>query len=250
MSQINTIQTESIQAGLAPIPALATVDVWPSLDPTVPFTLQTTGINNFNALTNQIGVLNTIGLQNVLGALSRVGFDCSVGGKAHAEPANEQSALNVTINAATLLELWCGATTHITLNPGAGFLSGAWTLNGRNFVTTAPSDERAKTNVVELESSLDKILSLRGVSFDWNAEVVPSLAAEQDRQIGLIAQEVEKIVPEVVSTQKFEGQELKSVRYENLVALLIEGMKEQQEQINSLKQTVQELTTKLENCCP
>jgi len=249
MSYINTVETEGIQAGLAPIPALATVDVWQSLDPTKPFALQTTGINNFNALTNQIGVLNTIGLQNLLGALSRVGFDCSVGGKAHAEPANEQSALNVTINAALLLELWCGPTTHVTLNPTAGFLSGVWTLNGTAFCLAPCSDERAKVNVVKLESSLDKILSLKGVSFDWNPEVVPSLAAEQHRQIGLIAQEVEEIVPEVVNVEKVEGQELKSVRYENLVALLIEGMKEQQEQINTLKQTVQELSTKLENCC-
>ena len=79
--------------------------------------------------------------------------------------------------------------------------------------------------------------------------MVPIKAEKETRQIGLIAQEVEKIVPEVVTDEIVEGQTLKSIRYENLVAILIEGMKEQQEQINSLKETVQELSTKLAECC-
>ena len=261
MSYINTVETEGIQAGLAPIPALATVDVWQSLDPTKPFALQTTGINNFNALTNQIGVLNTIGLQNLLGALSRVGFDCSVGGKAHAEPANEQSALNVTINAATLLELFCGEN-HITINPATGiFLVGAPDVfkNGQPICAPCPSDEKLKKNIQPIQSSLSKILALQGVSFNWKEDIWPSKAKQNPQEIGLIAQDVEKIVPEVVVEQQLipdyenspnEIVTIKAVKYENLVALLIEGMKEQQEQINTLKQTVQELSTKLENCCP
>jgi hypothetical protein len=94
---------------------------------------------------------------------------------------------------------------------------------------------------------LDKVLSLQGVSFDWNEAVVPGRANEEGRQIGLIAQEVEKVVPEVVVQETIENQQLKSIRYENLVALLIEGMKDQQEQINSLKETVQELSTEVQN---
>jgi hypothetical protein len=151
------------------------------------------------------------------------------------------NALSSTINTATLFQAFCGFNVSITMNPALGSLTGTWALNGSAICVAPCSDERAKTNVVELESSLDKILNLKGVSFDWNPEVVPTLAAEQDRQIGLIAQEVEKIVPEVVSIEKVEGQELKSVRYENIVALLIEGMKEQQQQIEDLKQRVADL---------
>ena len=92
-------------------------------------------------------------------------------------------------------------------------------------------------------------MELNGVSFDWREDVVPIKAEKESRQIGLIAQEVEKIVPEVVIDEIVESQTLKSIRYENLVALLIEGMKEQQEQINTLKQTVEELSTKLADCC-
>ena len=65
------------------------------------------------------------------------------------------------------------------------------------------------------------------------------------KKVGLIAQEVEEVVPEVVSVEKVEGQELKSVRYENIVALLIEGMKElnakleaANTQIENLKQLI------------
>jgi len=89
------------------------------------------------------------------------------------------------------------------------------------------SDERVKENILDLESSLEKVKALRGVSFNRiNRE-------NKDREIGVIAQEVEKIVPEVVINNKETG--LKSVAYANLVALLIEAVKEQQNQIDALK---------------
>ena len=58
---------------------------------------------------------------------------------------------------------------------------------------------------------------------------------------------MEKIIPELV-VENSEGY--KMIYYENLTAVLVEAVKEQQEQINSLKQTVQELSTKLADCCP
>jgi hypothetical protein len=66
----------------------------------------------------------------------------------------------------------------------------------------------------------------------------------------LIAQEVEKVLPEVVVEEIIESNNLKTVEYGNLTAVLIEAIKEQQEQINILKGTVQELSTKLAECCP
>lgn len=232
MAHINTIQTESIQSGLAGAPPLATVDIWPSLDPTVPFSLQTFGINNHLALTNQIGLYNGIGLQSITGLTSLIGFKTGVGGQANAEPKQD--------NACVAMDL---------ASPN-GNLLGFWRLNTNCIETKPCSDQRAKINVSKLENSLDKVLNLNGVSFDWNPDTVPQRAKEESRQIGLIAQDVEKIVPEVVTEIPAENQILKSIKYENLTALLIEAVKEQQEQINSLKQTVQELSTKLENCCP
>jgi hypothetical protein len=87
---------------------------------------------------------------------------------------------------------------------------------------TANSDKKLKENIQTIENALEKVLSLRGVEFDRKDS--------QEHQIGVIAQEVEKIIPEVVY-----GDETKSVAYGNLVGLLIEAIKEQQKQIEELK---------------
>ena len=219
MSYINTVETEGIQAGLAGAPALATVDVWQSLDPTKPFALQVTGINNFNALTNQIGLYNGIGLQSITGLTSLIGFKSGVGGQANAEPKQDNA---------------CVAMDFASPN---GNLWGSWKLNGLPIETT--SDGRLKINITPLQNSLDKILQLQGVEYDRTDY--------EKHEIGMVAQEVEKVIPDLV---KEDSEGTKILEYQNLTAVLVEAIKEQQEQIDSLKQTVQELSTKLENCCP
>lgn len=87
------------------------------------------------------------------------------------------------------------------------------------------SDISLKENIKPIENSLEKIMKLQGVSFNWKDNGDPS--------IGLIAQEVEEIFPEVVITDQNTG--LKSIDYGNLVGVLIEAIKEQQNQINELQ---------------
>jgi hypothetical protein len=219
MAHINKIETESIQVGLAPAPPIAGVDLWPSMDPTVPFTLQANGINNFLALTNQIGLYNGIGLQSITGLSSLLGFKTGVGGQANAEPKQDHA---------------CVAMDFASPN---GNLWGSWKLNGVPIETT--SDGRLKINITPLQNSLDKILQLQGVEYDRTDY--------EKHEIGMIAQEVEKVIPDLV---KEDSEGTKILEYQNLTAVLVEAIKEQQEQINFLKQTVQELSTKLENCCP
>jgi hypothetical protein len=89
------------------------------------------------------------------------------------------------------------------------------------------SDERIKTKIKTIENALDKTLLLRGVEYN-DIRIEPEI-----KRIGLIAQETELIVPEVVRTDEETG--LKSIEYQNLVGLLIEAIKEQQKQINELK---------------
>ena len=233
MAHINKIETESIQVGLAGAPPIAGVDIWPSMDPTAPFSLQTFGINNHLALTNQIGLYNGIGLQSITGLSSLFGFKTGVGGQANAEPANTNACPAYTISAAS------------------GKLFGGWTLNGSAICVAPCSDISLKKNITPLQNSLNKVLNLQGVSFDWKEELIPYLVQQEGvHQVGLIAQEVEQVAPELVGNTNIEGNEAKTVKYQNLTALLVEAIKEQQEQINTLKQTVQELSTKLENCCP
>lgn len=81
------------------------------------------------------------------------------------------------------------------------------------------SDERLKDNVVEIEGALDKVLSLRGVEFDWN----DNQEVHHGHDIGVIAQEVEAVAPELVETRD-DGY--KAVKYDKLSALLIQAIKE------------------------
>jgi hypothetical protein len=124
--------------------------------------------------------------------------------------------LSVTAGAAQTAYV---SSTKLTFNPSTGNLVAGGTL-------TANSDEILKINVKTIENALDKVLMLRGVEFDRTDS--------GDHQIGLIAQEIEKIVPDVVyPKKKTENYEVKSVAYSNLVALLIEAIKELNLKIDS-----------------
>jgi hypothetical protein len=118
------------------------------------------------------------------------------------------------------------SSTKLTFNPSTGNLVAGGTV-------TANSDEKLKTNIKTIDNALDKVLSLRGVEFDR--------IDTGDHQIGVIAQEVEKIVPDVVyPKQPAPDYETKSVAYANLVGLLIEAIKEQNKEIQELKRRLEE----------
>ena len=95
------------------------------------------------------------------------------------------------------------------------------------------SDESFKKDIHEIPDALDKVLSLKGVYYKLNYPDSMAVFNVPDNQMGLIAQQVEKVVPEVVKTMH-DGT--KAIAYQNLVALLIESVKEQQNQIEELKE--------------
>ena len=97
---------------------------------------------------------------------------------------------------------------------------------------TANSDEKLKENVVGITNALEKVMDLRGVYFNRIGKTY------DDREIGVIAQEVEKVLPELV---KENSDGTKAVAYQNMVAVLIEAIKEQQEQINELRSRLDDL---------
>jgi hypothetical protein len=94
------------------------------------------------------------------------------------------------------------------------------------------SDQRHKQNIHTLGGSLAKIAQLRGVHFNWKDN-------PEDQQIGLVAQEVEKVFPELVST---DSEGYKSIAYGKLTAVLLEAVKEQQLQIDSMAQQIRALS--------
>jgi len=99
------------------------------------------------------------------------------------------------------------------------------------------SDKRFKKNISPIETPLDKVSKLNGVTFTWDREKFPLRLFPEGRKIGLIAQEVEAVIPEVVNTDK-EGY--KSVEYDKLVALLIEGVKEMKQQLQKQETVIRQ----------
>ena len=118
-----------------------------------------------------------------------------------------------------------GNILTVVQNSSTDPIADAWTIY---------SSRRWKTNVRTLESALEKVQRLRGVSYDWKAN--------GKHDIGLIAEEVGEVVPEVVAYEE-NGKDAKSVDYARLVALLIEGMKEQRKEIEELKIIVKSLVS-------
>ena len=104
-------------------------------------------------------------------------------------------------------------------------IADAWTLY---------SSRRWKENINTINNALDKVQQLRGVEYDWKAD--------GKHDIGLIAEEVGEVIPEIVTYEE-NGIDAKSVDYSRLVALLIEASKEQQTTIKSMQTEITELKT-------
>ena len=91
------------------------------------------------------------------------------------------------------------------------------------------SDKKLKDNLKPINNSLEKLQKLTGYEFDWNDKQ----DTYKGHDVGVVAQEVEKVLPEVVATR---DSGYKAVKYEKMIPLLIEAIKEQQQQINELKE--------------
>ena len=109
------------------------------------------------------------------------------------------------------------------------------TVSGDANVTgnvNSSSDVSLKENIVPIDDALNKVLAMTGVEYD-------RIDMDGVHQIGVIAQEIEKVIPELVTENETTG--LKSVSYGNITAVLIEAIKQQQEQINILRNKLNEL---------
>jgi hypothetical protein len=119
-------------------------------------------------------------------------------------------------------------------------------------VTAYSSDRRLKENFNHIESPVEKVQKLNGYTFDWNekSKELGFTPKHEKNDIGLIAQEVEDILPQAVAPAPFDtksngesksGENYLTIQYERLVPLLVEAIKEQQNQINKLTQEINEL---------
>ena len=107
-----------------------------------------------------------------------------------------------------------------------------------NITAFASSDERLKENIVQIPNSLDKIKQIKGVLFNWKEGYDKVHPYGENKDVGVIAQEVQQILPEIVK-ENVHNQFL-GVRYEKLTPLLLEAIKE-------LSKKVEELEKKLKD---
>jgi hypothetical protein len=131
-------------------------------------------------------------------------------------------------------------------------------IRATNNVTAYYSDERLKENIKPISSALSKLLTLRGVTFNSNKIAEQYGYTDKKEQVGVIAQDVEKVLPQVVVAAPFDiaqdengneysnsGENYKTVHYDKLIPLLIESIKEQSGIINNMKKEIEDLKSKI-----
>jgi hypothetical protein len=160
----------------------------------------------------------------------------------------------LTINTNGYLGILCNAPSYTLDVSGSINASGSITIANNITATTgnitatlgnvqgvdviATSDFRLKTNIITIDSPLEKISAMRGVYFN-------KITDSTIRKVGVIAQEIETVLPEVVYTDDSE-EKLKAVSYGNITSILIEGIKAQQSSIQSLITTISSLQSQVE----
>ncbi len=171
-----------------------------------------------------------------------------------------QSGTNTTTGSVDLFFTSMGAGTEWmrfagttgTGNVGIGGIAPSYKLdvNGSAHATSFPtsSDLRFKKNIKLIQNALEKVMKLRGVTYEWN-EFINNTRNGYDLNspiLGFIAQELELVVPELVSKWKLneDCQDARAVDYPRVVVLLTEAIKEQQAQINDLKTRISILENK------
>lgn len=141
-----------------------------------------------------------------------------------------------------------GGSFSYTLGGGYGTLLGTISptpmsgtvlldVNGvsRSLAYLAYSDENLKANIRKVDHALDIITKLDAKTYDWNDKAKATLHADNGRHIGFIAQELSKVVPEIVVKDEHNNY---AVNYTELIPILAEGIKEQQELIEQLRAEV------------
>jgi hypothetical protein len=131
-----------------------------------------------------------------------------------------------------------GGSWAVRTTSSGGQLYGNWLVSGSitatgDITAFSTSDRRHKNNIVSISDALLKVTKLNGVTWEWNEDV--DAATKETPKTGLIAQEVEEILPEVVK-ERADG--FLALDYSKMMGLMVEAIKEQQQQIEDLKKQI------------
>jgi len=169
---------------------------------------------------------------------------------AYAEVTQSNSLILGGINgingatASTSVGIGCTAPQYTLDVVGTVGVTGTIVASGlitASTAVTACSDIRFKKNILPLQNSLNNIMKLQGVNYVWKQAEFPDRHFGDGVQVGFIAQELEKVYPQMVFT---DDKGYKTVDYSRLTPVLVEGIKEQQNLIDSLKATINNLQVK------
>ena len=130
---------------------------------------------------------------------------------------------------------------NIQLTAYAGTTNREIGVNTAGSIIVYPSDERLKKDITDVNDGLSRVMKLRPVYYNWkNTEEYG-----KQREVGFIAQEANKIIPEVASTFKKDGEEYNSINYSRIVAVLTKAIQEQQTLIKNQNKRITELEAKV-----
>lgn len=202
------------------------------------------GTNNNLSISGTIsatGSISTIG--DILSTSSQYfGFNAGGPGIRITNASNQiyfQPALSQTTNSVAPLVIgpYFNGSGYMVINNGNLSINGTLTQNA--------SDIRLKTDIKNIDNSLEKVCSLNGINYTYNNLAKSYGLNDTETQVGLIAQEVETVLPEVVKLAPFDaepdgktsrsGDNYKTIQYERIIPLLVEAIKELKSEIEVLK---------------
>lgn len=165
-------------------------------------------------------------MQNTIANSLMIGFASATTTTASLYVDASRVAVNTPINAGApgIYNFYVNGITYCSL--------GIWSA----------SDERFKKDIKPIENASSQLMKLQGVTYNWKEKEFPEREFPSDKQIGLIAQEVEKVFPELVKTNT-DGY--KAIAYQNLVPVLVEAFKEQQTSVKNLQENNDKLANEL-----
>jgi len=166
----------------------------------------------------------------IAGTTSGDNLDFVVGAGSRFNVSQTDIDMKVPVNVDDATQSTTKTTGCMIIDGGVGI---AKTLNvGEDVVAYASSDERYKDNIIPIRNPNEKIKQIGGYTFDWNDK---HEVFKGKKDIGVVAQEIEKVLPEIVETR---DNGYKAVKYEKIVALLIESNKELIKRVEELESKI------------
>jgi hypothetical protein len=151
----------------------------------------------------------------------------------------QDNGLNIIAGGMTILANGLVVTGGMSIDEGGLIVTGGMTVYGNTWYQynpTVASDARLKTDIEPLEDSLAKVSKLRGVYYSWIQDEASGLTFDTDRHVGVLAQDVQAVLPEIVASA-YGGRYL-GVKYPELIPLLVEAIRELDARTQNVTQTI------------